>query len=63
VSRPGSEARKIFVFDSIVVVRNPGETLSPAKAPPRSSANAASDTAMHVAAVVEMTVIHIEFAD
>ena len=42
VSRPGSQARKIFVFDSIVVVRNPGETLSPANAPPRSSANAAS---------------------
>ena len=30
VSRPGSQARKIFVFDSIVVVRNPGGTLSPA---------------------------------
>src|SRR5438132_12693163 len=29
VSRPGSQARKIFVFDSMVVVRNPGETLSP----------------------------------
>jgi len=40
--RPGTQARKIFVFDSIVVVRNPGETLSPANAPPRSSANAAS---------------------
>jgi len=42
VSRPGTQARKIFVFDSIVVVRNPGGTLSPANAPPRSSANAAS---------------------
>jgi hypothetical protein len=27
VSRPGKQARKIFVFDSIVVVRNPGGTL------------------------------------
>jgi hypothetical protein len=26
VSRPGLEARKIFVFDSIVAVRNPGGT-------------------------------------
>jgi len=34
------QARKIFVFDSIVVVRNPGGTLSPANLPPRSSANA-----------------------
>src|SRR6202049_2920256 len=42
VSRPGTQARKIFVFDSIVVVRNPGGTLSPANLPPRSSANAAS---------------------
>ena len=36
------QARKIFVFDSIVVVRNPGGTLSPANLPPRSSANAAN---------------------
>ena len=42
VSRPGSQARKIFVFDSIVVVRNPGGTLSPANLPPRSSANGSS---------------------
>src|ERR1700719_1967236 len=42
VSRPGTQARKIFVFDSIVVVRNPGGTLSPATLPPRSSANAAN---------------------
>jgi hypothetical protein len=30
VSRPDTHARKIFVFDSIVVVRNSGWTLSPA---------------------------------
>ena len=46
VSRPGRQARNIFVFDSIVVVRNPGETLSPANLPPRSSANAANAAAL-----------------
>ena len=63
VSRSGTQARKIFVFDSIVVVRNPGGTLSPANLPPRSSANVANAATMHMAAVVEMTVIDIEFAD
>ena len=52
----------MFVFDSIVVVRNPGWTLSPANLPPRSSANAANAPPC-VAAVVETTVIDIEFAD
>jgi len=52
----------MFVFDSIVVVRNPGCTLSPANLPPRSSANAANAPPC-VAAVVETTVIDIEFAD
>jgi hypothetical protein len=32
-SRPRSQARKIFVFDSIVVVRNSAGTLSPANVP------------------------------
>src|SRR6267154_6904636 len=55
ISRPGTQARKIFVFDSIVVVRNPGRTLSPANLPPRSSANAAN--------APPCTWLDIEFAD
>ena len=56
-------ARKAFVFDSVVVVRNPGETLSPANAPAEIGGECRQRTAMHMAAVVEMTVIRIEFSD
>jgi hypothetical protein len=63
VSRPGAQARKIFVFDSIVVVRNPGGTLSPSQSSAEIVGERRQRAAMHMAAVVEMTVIDIEFAD
>src|SRR5580693_5419731 len=62
VSRPGAQARKIFVFDSIVVVRNPGGTLARPSSP-EIIGERRQRPPMHVAAVVEMTVIDIEFAD
>ena len=61
VSRPGTQARKIFVFDSIVVVRNP--RVEPGQCSAVIVGECRQRTAMNMAAVVEMTVIHIEFAD
>ena len=63
VSRPGEQARKIFVFNSIVVVRNPGSTLKPGQSSAQIIGERRQRTAMDMAAVVEMTVIDIEFAD
>jgi len=63
VSRPGTRARKIFVFDSIVVVRNPRWDVEPGQSSAQIIGERRQRTAMHMAAVVEMTVIDIEFAD
>ena len=63
VSRPGTQARKIFVFGFDRGCPKPRRDVEPGQSSAEIIGERRQRTAMHMAAVVEMTVIDIELAD